>query len=182
MKKRILILILIIIIIFLIFFISKNMIKKSKNGNDISSQKIVDIILNINYYKAEVEVEVISNKNKNKYIFLQEYSQENGSVQEVLKPDNLQGIKIIKKENKLINENTELNLRKIYDLNLYLFLKQYKNSNESYFEEKNGEIIMNFNNKKLYINKEKIVPEKLLIQDNNRNTKINIKYNNIEFN
>ena len=41
---------------------------------------------------------------------------------------------------------------------------------------------MNFNNKKLYINKEKIVPEKLLIQDNNRNTKINIKYNNIEFN
>ncbi len=191
MKKKYFALILLILIIFLVFFVLKNMIKKSKNGNDISSQKIVDTILNMNSYKTETEVEVISNKNKNKYIFLQEYSLENGCMQEVIKPDNLQGIKIIKKGNNLTIENTELSLKKIFenyeelennDLDLYLFLEQYKNSKESYFEEKDKEIIMYFKNKKLYINKENNMPEKLLIQDNNRNTKISIKYTNIEFN
>ena len=37
-------------------------------------------------------------------------------------------------------------------------------------------------NKILYINKEKIIPEKLIIQDNNQNTTINIEYNEIELN
>ena len=191
MKKKLFILIILILIIFLFFFISKKMIKNSKNGNDISSQKIVDKILNTSFYKAEIEVEVISNKNKNKYIIIQEYNKENGIMQEVIEPNNLNGIKTIKKGNILTVENTELNLKQIYenyeemennDLDLYLFINQYKGSESSYFEEKEGKIIMYLKNKKLYIDKEKNIPEKLIIQDDNRNRKINIKYNNIELN
>ena len=43
------------------------MTKKTKNGNNMSSQEVVENVLNINSYKAKVTVEVQSNKNKNKY-------------------------------------------------------------------------------------------------------------------
>ena len=189
MKKKIIILIIIIILIFMIF-ISKNMIKKSKNGNNISSQEIVDKILNCNSYIAEIEVQVNSNKNKNKYVILQEFNTENGCVQEVIEPSNIAGVKITKKDNTLSVENTELSLKKIFEnyselennsLDLYKFLNDFKNNSDSSVEEKDGKIVMTLNtNKILYINKEKALPEKLLIKDNNQNTTIIIKYNKIE--
>ena len=37
-------------------------------------------------------------------------------------------------------------------------------------------------NKILYINKENKLPTKLIIEDNNQNTTINIQYNSIELN
>ena len=43
------------------------MAKTSKIGNNSTSQEIVDYILNISSYEAEIEVEVKSNKNSNKY-------------------------------------------------------------------------------------------------------------------
>ena len=56
---------------------------------------------------------------------------------------------------------------------------------------KDGEIIMKTSNSKqnrylknkiLYINKENIIPTRLVIQDNNQNTTIIIKYNEVELN
>ena len=199
-KKLLFILIIIIIIIFLSIFISKNVIKKQKNGNNMNSQEIVDNILNLKSYKSKISIQVNSNKNQNKYILTQEYNTENGCIQEVIEPENIAGVKIIKKDNNLKIENSQLDLKKIYDnysglednsLDLICFINEYKDNPKSEFEEKNGEIIMKtkanknnlyLKNKTLYINKEKIRPTKLIIQDNNQNSTIIIEYNEIELN
>ena len=116
-----------------------------------NSQEIVDYILNINSYKAQVTVQVNSNKNTNKYILKQEYNTENGCVQEVLEPSNIAGVKITKKDENLIIENTNLNLSKMLSnykgleqnsLDLCSFIQEYKANNESTFEQKDNEIIM----------------------------------------
>ena len=192
----------IIIILLIIFcvFIFKNMIKKSKNGNNMNSQEIVDYILNIKKYKANISVQVNSNKNKNKYILNQEYNEENEAIQEVVEPVNIMGVKIIKKDGNLKIENSNLNLSTIFEnyqgigenyLDLNVFINDYKNYEKSNFEENEKEIIMktksnNKNkyteNKILYINKENKLPTKMIIEDNNQNTTINIQYNNIELN
>ena len=199
-KKLLFILIIIIIIIFLSIFISKNVIKKQKNGNNMNSQEIVDNILNLKSYKSKISVQVNSNKNQNKYILTQEYNTENGCIQEIIEPENIAGVKIIKKDNNLKIENSQLDLKKIYEnylglednsLDLICFINEYKDNPKSEFEEKNGEIIMKtkanknnlyLKNKTLYINKEKIRPTKLIIQDNNQNSTIIIEYNEIELN
>ena len=197
-KKVFFILIIIILIIFFMFFLFKIMTKNKKNGNNMNSQEIVDNILNLNSYKAKVKVQVNSNKKQNKYILWQEYNSENGCIQEVIEPENIAGIKITKKENSLIIENTELNLKTIFEnyiglednsLDLINFINEFKENNESYYEEKNEEIIMitksnkenkYLKNKVLYINRENIIPKKLIIQDNNQNTTIIIEYIEIE--
>ena len=199
-KKLLFILIIIIIIIFLSIFISKNVIKKQKNGNNMNSQEIVDNILNLKSYKSKISIQVNSNKNQNKYILTQEYNTENGCIQEVIEPENIAGVKIIKKDNNLKIENSQLDLKKIYEnylglednsLDLICFINEYKDNPKSEFEEKNGEIIMKtkanknnlyLKNKSSYINKEKIRPTKLIIQDNNQNSTIIIEYNEIELN
>ena len=199
-NKKIFIMIIIIFIIVIGVFIYKNMIKNSKNGNNINSQEIVDYILNINSYKANVTIQVNSNKNQNKYIMKQEYNSENGSIQEVIEPSNIAGERIIKKDGNLTIENTSLNLSTIFEnykglegnyLDLNTFIDDYKNYDKSNFEENDIEIILktkssNENkyteNKILYINKEKMKPTKLIIEDNNQNMTINIQYNEIELN
>ena len=192
-----------ILIIFLIFilgiFIYKNVIKNSKKGNNMSSQEIVDYILNINSYKSTVTVQVNSNKNKNRYILNQEYNQER-SVQEVIEPTNIAGVKIIKENENLKIENTNLNLSQIFEnykgleentLDLISFIQNYNDYEKSSFEENDAEIIMKtkndnsnkyIENKILYIDKQTRKPTKLIIQDNNQNTKIFIQYNEIELN
>ena len=199
-KKLFFILILIILIIFLAIFISKNMTKNLKNGNNMNSQEIVDNILNLSSYKTKINVQVNSNKNQNKYILRQEYNTENGSIQEVIEPENIAGVKIIKKDNNLKIENCELDLRTIFEnynglednsLDLINFINEFKEGNDANFEEKNGEIIMKtksnkdnkyIKNKTLYINKENLKPTKLIIQDNNQNTTIIIEYIEVELN
>ena len=199
-KKLFFILILIILIIFLAIFISKNMTKNQKNGNNMNSQEIVDHILNLSSYKTKINVQINSNKNQNKYVLRQEYNAENGSIQEVIEPENIAGAKIIKKDNNLKIENCQLDLRTIFEnynglednsLDLINFINEYKENNEANFEEKNGEIIMKtksnkdnkyLKNKTLYINKENLKPTKLIIQDNNQNTTIIIEYIEIELN
>ena len=198
-NRKIVIIVFILLIIILAIFISKNMTKNKKNGNNMNSQEIVDNILNLSSYKTKVSVQVNSNKNKNKYILWQEYNTENGCIQEVIEPENIEGVKIIKKDNNLRIENSELDLKTIFEnynglednsLDLINFINEYK-QNESSFEEKNGEIIMKtksnkdnryLKNKTLYINKDNIMPTKLIIQDNNQNTTINIEYNEVELN
>ena len=107
---------------------------------------------------------------------------------------------IIRKEGNLKIENSVLNLSTIFEnykgigenyLDLNIFIENYKKYENSKFEENEKEIIMktkssNKNkyteNKILYINKENKLPTKLIIQDNNQNTTINIQYNSIELN
>lgn len=190
----------VILIIILGIFIYKNMIRKSKIGNNMSSQEIVDYILNVNQYKANITVQVNSNKNTNKYILKQEYNTENGNIQEVVEPANIAGVKIIRKDGNLKIENTTLNLATIFEnyqgleensLDLSEFIDNYKNYEKSIFEENEKEIIMKtkndnqnkyIENKILYINKETKLPTKLIIEDNNQNMTINIQYNEIELN
>ena len=199
-NRKIIFLILLIIIIFCLAIILINMTKNKKNGNNMNSQEIVDKILNLNSYKAKVQVQVNSNKNQNKYILQQEYNTENGCIQEVIEPSNIAGVKIIKKDNVLSIENSELDLKTIFEnynglednsLDLSNFIKEFKENNNSKCEEKDGEIILKLisesknkylKNKILYIDKETANPTKLLIQDNNQNTTIIIEYNEIELN
>ncbi len=200
LNKKIIYLIIIFLVIIIGFFVSKKMIKNNKIGNNMSSQEIVDYILNINSYKANINVQVNSNKNTNKYVLEQEYSAENGSTQVVVEPSNIAGVKIILKDGNLKVENTNLNLSKIFEnykglednsLDLITFINDYKKSDKSSFEENENELVLktksdNYNkynqNKILYINKEKKIPTKLIIEDNNQNTTINIQYNSIEIN
>ena len=199
-NKKLFFAIIIILLIVLGIFIFRNVNKKSKNGNNLNSQEIVDYILNVKKYKANISVQVNSNKNKNKYILNQEFNDENESIQEVVEPTNIAGVKIIRKEGNLKIENSVLNLSTIFEnykgigenyLDLNIFIENYKKYENSKFEENEKEIIMktkssNKNkyteNKILYINKENKLPTKLIIQDNNQNTTINIQYNSIELN
>lgn len=168
-KKSILILIsilvLIVIIVFLIFFYI-NTSKNSKIGNNSSSQEIVDYILNISSYDAKIEVEVNSNKNTNKYIINQKYEKPDVSIQEVIEPSNIAGVKITKNGNELKIENTKLNLNSIFQdyeyvsdnsLDLSAFIENYKSDEKANWIEENDEIIMITNKskkeKKLYIEK-----------------------------
>ena len=199
-KNKVFIMVVVILLIIIGIIIFKNVTKNQKNGNNMSSQEIVDSILNLNSYKAKINVQVISNKNQNKYILRQEYNTENGCIQEVLEPENIAGVKIIKKDNNLSIENTVLDLKTIFEnykglednsLDLINFIKEYKESNNSKYEEKDTEIIMKtsndknnkyLKNKTLYIDRKNVIPKKLVVQDNNQNTKIIIEYNEIELN
>lgn len=200
LKKGMIFIIIGVLIIIIGVIISKNMIKNLKIGNNINSQEIVDYILNINSYKANITVQVNSNKNTNKYILEQEYNTENGSTQVVIEPSNIAGVKTILKDGNLRIENTNLNLSKIFEnykelgensLDLISFINDYKIYDKASFKENDNEIVLktktnNYNrynqNKILYIDKEKRVPTKLIVEDNNQNTTINIQYNSIEIN
>ena len=199
-SKKVFYLLIIILIIILSIFIYKKVINNPKNGHNMSSQEIVDYILNLNYYKSNVTVQVNSNKNKNKYILNQEYDTQNGSTQEVVEPANIAGTRIIRKDGNLKIENTNLSLSKIYEnyqgleensLDLSSFIDNYKNDNKANYEENDTEIIMKtksknqnkyVENKILYIDKQTKLPTKLIIEDNNQNTTINIQYNKMEIN
>ncbi len=200
-------LIIIIIAITLIAIVATILIKKQnktakniKIGNNSSSQEIVDYILNISSYETQIEVEVKSNKNSNKYKIRQTYIDNNNSTQEVLEPNNIQGVKIIQENNKLKIENTQLSLTKIIEnyqeitqnnLDLAKFIENYKNNTNSKFKEENNQIIMETTAKtennyqkyeKLYISKENGKPTKMEIKDTNQNTIIYIIYNEININ
>ena len=191
-NKKTLLCVIIVLLIILGIVIIKNVTKKQKSGNNMNSQEIVDNIKNLTSYTAKVKVQVNSNKKINKYILLQKYNSREGSMQEVIEPENIAGVKIIKKDNNLSIENTGLDLKTIFEnysglesnsLDLINFINEYK--------EKNGEIVLitktnkenkYLENKKLYIDKESIKPKKLIIQDNNQNTTIIIEYIEIELN
>ena len=192
--------------LFIIFIISvgfifyKNSIKNLKIGNNKNSQEIVDYILNLSSYEAEVTVNITSNKNSNKYILKQKYQKDKEHIQEVIEPSNIAGVKIINDGKNLKIENSNLNLNEIIEnytnlennnLDLSMFIDEYKNSNESNYEEKDDEIIMKVKNDKeniyvkekiLYINKKTYKPVKLEIKDNKQKERIYILYNEVEIN
>ena len=201
MKKKYWLLLLILIIIGIVVFIFyKNGFKNLKIGNNKTSQEIVDYILNISSYEVQVTVNITSNKNSNKYILNQTYQSPNKSIQEVLEPSNIKGVKIENDGEKTKIENTNLNLNTILEnynylgdncLDLYSFIEDYKQDEKSSFEENESEIIMRARNhleniymqdKILYIDKQSQKPTKLEIKDNKQKTTIYILYNEITVN
>lgn len=203
-NKKIIIIITVIILISSITIISiKNinkMAKTSKIGNNSSSQEIVDYILNISSYETQIDVEIKSNKNSNKYKIKQTYISNENSIQEVIEPSNIQGVKITKEGNNLKIENTKLSLTRIIEnysqitqnnLDLISFIENYKNNSNSKFKEENNQIIMETTAKtennyqkyeKLYISRETGNPVKMEIKDTNQNVIIYIIYNEIKIN
>ena len=191
----VLIFLLLIITIIFFMFIRKNKSKNIDFGNNKSSQEIVDNILNIESYESKIEAKINSNKNENKYILKQKYNGEKNTSQEILEPENMKGIKIIQQGENLKIENNKLELSYILEnyneitnniLDLSTFIKDYKNNENSKWKENNDEIIMevfsNQEEKILYINKKNSKPVKMEVKDDNKNTRIYIKYNEISLN
>lgn len=162
-----------------------------KTGNNIISKNqdmIIEKILNAKGYKANIDVTVYSNKTEHRYeIELEEDFEQNYSIEKVKENDDFSGIVIEQKDNKLIFSNTNLNLKKVYDnynaiskndLFLSNFLKEV--DIKSINQEDNELIIQSKNNylhsKILYLDKEKNKLKKMVINDNEQNTKIIIEY------
>ena len=195
--KKIIIMISMIAIFFTAFFyLIKS--KKIKIGNNSSSQEMIQNILNISSYESIIEVEVNSNKNMNRYVIKQNYITPDISEQEILQPENIQGIKITKTKNELKVQNTNLNITKIYNeyqymtdncMDLNTFIESYKQKGEQEYKEKNNEIILETKNENnpytkyriLYISKDTGKPTRMEIKDNSKKTLIYILYKEVKF-
>ena len=200
MKKNYWLILLIILIVIGGIFFYKNRVKNSKTGNNKTSQEIVDYILNISSYEVNITVSVTSNKNSNKYILKQAYQSPNQSIQEVIEPSNIAGVKIENDGTNLKIENSQLSLNTILEnysylgdncLDLYSFIEDYKQDEKATFEEKDTEIIMkassNIQNiyiqeKILHIDKKTHNPTQMEIRDNKQKTTIYILYNEVKVN
>lgn len=199
-KRIVLICIIILVLLILVFTIFKiSNYKNTKMGNNISDktlQEVEEYILNISSYEAEIEVTVESNKNTNKYVINQKYSSPNIAKQEVIEPKNIEGLTIKYDGNNLEISNSKLNLSTIYENYNYIadnilwltnFIENYRNNGGTISEE-NGIIIMEtkcdknsyYMYEKLYIDRNANKITKLLIQDENSQTKIYITYNKVE--
>ena len=200
MKKKYWIILLLIIIIAISIIFLKKGFKNHKFGNNESSQEIVNDLLELSSYKMQITVNITSNKNSNKYILRQTYQSPNQSYQEVLEPSNIAGVKIENDGTNLKIENSQLNLSTILEnysylgdncLDLYSFIEDYTQNNNSKFEEKDSEIIMKTNSKInniymqekcLYIDKTTHMPTKMEIKDNKQKATIYILYNEVKVN
>lgn len=198
MKKKIF---LSILIAFFLVFFTFLYYKKIYNGNNINNQ--IDIaekfLNNTNSYLAEIEVTVNSNKNNNKYIIKQE---ENGnkSKLEIIKGEDIQGLKLEIDNEILKVTNTKLNLEKIYEnyniiSNNGLFLstfiqeckdekniKQINNNEEQIILELEIEGKKYIKYKQLYLDKKTKKPIKMLIYNSYNKLITSIIYTNIEIN
>lgn len=204
-KKVIYITLLIIIMLIISFFVIKNNYKNIKLGNNIIVQNpdsIVDNILNIKSYEANVTVKVISNKNENTYELEQKNIKEKEYLQIIRKPPEIEGMEIIFRNNKLEIKNSKLNLTKIYEeyqyvteneLDLMSFVKECSNlENEKKIINEEEQVIIdlkikNESNKyikykKVYIDKKTGKILKMEIKDITQNIRVYILYNEIKIN
>lgn len=194
MNKKIFFVILTTILI--LFFLTQIVYKIIRTGNNInkSSNDLIQDILNISSYEAELEVTINSNKTTNKYLLHQYYLKPNLSKQIVKSPSNIENLEIIYKENKLEIKNTNLGISKIYQNYTYLnenilwlsSILENCNKNRYTTEETENEIILNTQineyKEKLYINKKTNLPTKIEVLDNSNKTKIYIEYKEIKLN
>ena len=114
MKKIFLISIIVLILVFLIFF-SKTVIKTIKKGNNMTNkslEEIIDYILNIKSYEAEVDINVKSNKTENLYKLNQKFiKDEKIFKQEVIAPENIKGTTPIFDRNKFKNRKYKIKFK-----------------------------------------------------------------------
>lgn len=197
-KKIIILTIIIAILIFIIIF-ALYYYKKGKIGNTIinkSEEQIIESILNIKSYDANLEVTIQTNKNTTQYALKQELKEEK-CIQEVVKPENIAGgiteydgnnLKI--RNNKLNLETTFQDYKYITENNLWLnsFIKEFKETNNKKTSTTEKEIILEIDNrkntyssyKKLYIDKKTGKPTKMQIEDVNQKVLVYILYTEIK--
>ena len=198
--KTIVIILLITVIILLGLKQIKKPIKNLKTVNNNTSQEIEDFIANIKSYEAIIDMEVYSNKNKNKYKIKQSYKNKNDNYQEIIEPSNIKGLKIKKEEEKLIIENSKLNLSKIIEdyneitsneIDLITFVNDYKKDDERKIKEEENEVILEtktksenkyIKTKTLKIDKKTKKPINMEIKSASKKPAIYIIYNEIEIN
>ena len=197
MKKNKIFIFLIMVIISILFLVFYY--KTKNNGNNISklNGNIKEYILNISSYEADIELEIKSNKTTNKYKLKQLYCKPNLLKQIIIEPKNIENLSFIFDGNNMKLENTNLSLTKIYENYEYInnnmlwlssFIENYNDNSK--ISELQDEIIIENNNKYnnynvkqvLYIEKKTGLPSKMEVYDNNKNTKIYIKYNEIKLN
>ena len=197
-KKIIILTIIITILIFLIIF-ALYYYKKGKIGNTIinkSEEQIIESILNIKSYDANLEVTIQTNKNTTQYALKQELKEEK-CIQEVVKPENIAGVITEYDGNSLKIRNNKLNLettfqdyKYITENNLWLnsFIKEFKETNNKKTSATEKEIILEIDNrkntyssyKKLYIDKKTGKPTKMQIEDVNQKVLVYILYTEIK--
>ena len=196
-KKVIIITIIILILIFLTIFLVYYY-KSVKNGNNIinkSEEQLIEDILNIKAYNAKLDITIETNKNVTKYVVSQKVENEK-SIQEVLKPENIAGVvteydgeQLKIRNNKLNLETTFQNYQYIVENKLWLnsFTNEFKESNKTKVNSKIDEIVLEINNtenlydtcKRLYIDKKTGKPTKLEIEDINKKMLVYILYTEI---
>ena len=198
LAKILLIILMITLIITYLIIIIKNNYKNLKTGNNTNTE-IINNILNINSYKANVLIIITSNKNKNEYKITQEVIGESYNKQETEEPEEIKGMQITYDNGTVEIKNTQLSLSKIYenypdiqnnDLFLTTFINEYKKCKSSKVEETKEEITMTINNQKNKYSNQKLLkidrqtqnPKELIIYDNNKQEKIDILYSEIELN
>jgi len=136
-----------------------------------SEEDIIEYILNIKSYKAKLEIEVETNKNKNKYVVTQSLDKNNVSIQEVLEPSNVAGVRTEYDGTNLKIINNQLGLSTTFENYTYVvenklwlnsFIEDYKKYKSSKVTSKENEIILEVKDeegnkysiyKKLYIDK-----------------------------
>ena len=197
-KKIIILTVIIAILIFLIIF-AVYYYKKGKIGNTIinkSEEQIIESILNIKSYNANLEVTIQTNKNTTQYALKQELKEEK-CIQEVVKPENIAGVITEYDGNSLRIRNNKLNLettfqdyKYITENNLWLnsFIKEFKETNNKKTSATEKEIILEIDNrkntyssyKKLYIDKKTGKPTKMQIEDVNQKVLVYILYTEIK--
>ena len=206
MKKKIILFMILVIIGILgttLLWMKKN--DKNQNiGNTISDktkEQTINDILNMESYTAKIEVTVTSNKNQNKYLLTQKYHTSNRSVQEVIEPSSIKGLKMSYDGNNLKVENTSLKISTLFQnypyvsnnfLWLNTFIEDYQREASSEWIENEKEYMMKVSmkdssnkyamHKSLSINKKTGKPIKLEVQDVNQKTTVYILYNEIEIN
>ena len=189
----------IVLVGFIIKICTNRAYKNEKLGNNKSIEEIEKYILNIKSYKANLSATVVNNRNENEYTIMQEVKQDY-EKQNILAPDEIKGLEMTYANGRLEIKNTELNLSKIYENypslsenNLFLtqFIESYKNQEEKKITQLDENTILmevkTDRNRydvwaKLYVNKEKLKPEKLEVLENNNKIKVYILYNEIEIN
>lgn len=197
-KKIIILTIIIAILIFIIIF-AFYYYKKGKIGNTIinkSEEQIIESILNIKSYDANLEITIQTNKNTTQYALKQELKEEK-CIQEVVKPENIAGVITEYDGNSLKIRNNKLNLettfqdyKYITENNLWLnsFIKEFKETNNKKISTAEKEIILEIDNrkntyssyKKLYIDKKTGKPTKMQIEDVNQKVLVYILYTEIK--
>lgn len=196
-KKKFFILLFIFIIILLTIFLILYY-KNNKNGNTTinkSEEEIINSILEMESYSANLDITIETNKNKTQYKVSQTLK-EGKATQEVLEPENIAGViteydgtNLKIKNNKLDLETTFQNYQYIVENRLWLdsFIEDFKtlenkktssNQNEIILEVKREDTPYNIY-KKLYIDKKTGKPIKLIVQDINQKTLVYILYTEI---
>lgn len=196
-NKKIILIIFAILILVLISFFTYIFIKNGNNKINKSEEDIINNILNTKEYEAVLNIEVHTNKNTTKYKVKQEVKS-NKSIQEVIEPQNIAGIRTEYDGTNLKIINNTLNLTTTFENYSYIvenrlwldsFIEDYKKYSNSKTSSNKDEIILEVRNrdnnkynvyKKLYIDKKNNKPTKMIVQDVNQKNLVNILYSEIK--